>query len=116
MHLPEWCWESGRVLIFPSQCTKEDYTNGAAAAQAAFEADPSNFLAHIQRSWNKYQLSMQIFGENTLENAKKLGYLDARWLYPDIEPFSLEEAANEFYSQDDPAVVYKDVVERLSRS
>ena len=59
---------------------------------------------------------MQVFGENTLENARKLGYLDARELYPDIEPFSLEEAAKEFYSQDDPAVVYKDVVERLSHS
>ena len=46
--------------------------------------------------------SMHFLKENTLENAKRLGYLDARELYPDIPAQSLEEFAQEFYSLPEP--------------
>lgn len=63
-------------------------------------------MAHVARSWNEYQISMSVLGENTLENAKKLGYLDARELYPDITPLSFEEYATQFYSMQDPGSVF----------
>ena len=49
---------------------------------------------------------MQVFGENTLENAKRLGYLDARELYPDIPKHTLEEYAKEFYALEEPGYAF----------
>ena len=56
---------------------------------------------------NEYAYSMSVLGENTLENAKKLGYLDAHELYPDIPVQSLAEYAKEFYAMEEPGSVYK---------
>ncbi|KAI0628429.1 NAD-P-binding protein [Trametes polyzona] len=53
--------------------------------------------------WNMYMYSMHILAENTLENAKRLGYLDARELYPDIPRFTLEDFAKGFYAEENPA-------------
>ena len=44
--------------------------------------------------------SMWVRGDNTIENAKKAEYgsaLDARELYPDLKPKSLEEYYREVY-------------------
>ena len=57
-------------------------------------------------SWNGYLHSMYVLRENTLENAKRLGYLDVRELYPDIVPTTLEEYAKEFYGMEDPVQAY----------
>jgi len=46
---------------------------------------------------NQYQYSMHILGENSLKNAKAMGALDARELYPDLKTITLEEYAKEFY-------------------
>ncbi|KAL0065594.1 hypothetical protein AAF712_007372 [Marasmius tenuissimus] len=48
----------------------------------------------------EYARSLWIRGDNTVENAVKAGALDARVLYPDYVPGSLEEYAAEFYRQD----------------
>ncbi len=48
--------------------------------------------------WNMYMYSMHILGENTLENAKRLGYLDVRELYPDVPRYTHEDFAKEFYT------------------
>lgn len=42
-------------------------------------------------------ISMHILGENSLENAKALGALDVRELYPDIVPQKLGDFAQTFY-------------------
>ena len=69
--------------------------------------DPvANFMAHVSEAWNEYQVSMLVLEENTLENAKRLGYLDVRELYPEIAPLSLEEFAKQFYALEDPGVVF----------
>ena len=60
----------------------------------------------MAESWNEYQISMHVLQENTLENAKKLGYLDVRELYPDITPLSFEEFAKQFYALEEPGAVY----------
>ena len=60
------------------------------------------------QTWNGYQISMLVLEENTLENAKKLGYLDAKELYPDMARLSLEDFAKQFYAMEDPGVVWED--------
>ncbi|KAI1784381.1 NAD(P)-binding protein [Ganoderma leucocontextum] len=86
--------------------TKEDYVSAAAAAKEILAKDLNNKTAHVAQSWNEYLVSMLALGENTLENAKKLGYLDVRDLYPDIAPLSFEEYAKEFYSMEEPGIVF----------
>ena len=49
---------------------------------------------------NEYLHSLFVLEENTLQNAKRLGYLDARELYPDIEPATLKDYAKDFYEPD----------------
>lgn len=57
-------------------------------------------------NWAQYMYSLHILRENTLENAKRLGFLDARELYPDIPKFSLAEFAKEYYAKEEPGEVY----------
>ena len=76
-----------------------------AEGRAELQADPTSIAAGLKVIPNEYMYSMHILGENTLENAKRLGYLDARELYPDIPVQSLEEYAVEFYSMPEPGVV-----------
>ena len=71
----------------------------------AFLKDPHNFSAAMQFLGAQYAKSMHFLRENTLGNAKRLGYLDARELYPDIPAQSLEEFAKEFYSMPDPGQI-----------
>ncbi|KAI0628427.1 NAD-P-binding protein [Trametes polyzona] len=63
--------------------------------------------AHVDML-NGHMYSMHVLGENTLEYAKELGYLDARELYPDIPGQTLEEFAKAFYSAEDPGEYFMD--------
>ncbi|KAI0740576.1 NAD(P)-binding protein [Earliella scabrosa] len=72
-----------------------------------YAEDPKNVAAIYKLLSNEYAYSMSVLGENTLENAKKLGYLDARELYPDIPVQSFAEYAKEFYSLKEPGEVYR---------
>ena len=46
----------------------------------------------------EYLNSLYIRGDNTVEGAKKSGYLIAQELYPDVPLQSAEEWAKEYYS------------------
>ena len=70
---------------------------------AEFAKDPNDFAAVMKFVVAQYMKSMHFLEENSLENAKRLGYIDARELYPDIPVQSLEEYAKEFYSLPEPA-------------
>ena len=70
---------------------------------AEFAKDPNDFAAAMKFVVAQYMKSMHFLEENSLENAKRLGYIDARELYPDIPVQSLEEYAQEFYSLPEPA-------------
>ena len=72
---------------------------------AEFAKDPNDFAAAMKFVVAQYMKSMHFLEENSLENAKRLGYLDARELYPDIPAQSLEEFAKEFYSMPDPGQI-----------
>ncbi|TFK84354.1 NAD-P-binding protein [Polyporus arcularius HHB13444] len=86
--------------------TVEEILQAAAAAKDKLAQDPTDYFAYVMQSWNEYTYSMHILGENTLENAKRLGYLDARVLYPDVPTITLEEYAQEFYAMEEPAAAY----------
>ncbi|OBZ72583.1 hypothetical protein A0H81_07784 [Grifola frondosa] len=59
-----------------------------------------SFESHALWTHNQYQYSIHILGEDTLENAKALGYLDVKELYPDLAFPSLEDYAKDFYKGD----------------
>ena len=89
------------------QTTKDDFLSAVATAKDLFAQDPvANAAARIAGTWNEYQISMYMLEENTLENAKKLGYLDVQELYPDIAPLSLGEYAKQFYAMEEPGVFF----------
>ncbi|KAI0667036.1 NAD-P-binding protein [Trametes maxima] len=72
------------------------------AAKTEVRRNPDDVAAQTLVAWNEYLNSMFLLGENTLENAKKLGYLDARELYPDVPKHGFEEFAKEFYTLEEP--------------
>ena len=87
------------------QMSEEDVKKQIASGRILYEKNPTDYKSSVPLIWAQYMHSMHFLQENTLENAKRLGYLDARELYPDIPVQSLEEYAVEFYSMPEPAVV-----------
>jgi len=77
--------------------TAEEVLKRAEDAKAKYQ-ETSAVEYHVAWSFNQYQYSMYILGENTLENAKALGALDARELYPELVPQTLEDFAKGFYA------------------
>jgi hypothetical protein len=53
-------------------------------------ADPADATVLLQLGFMQYQYSWGIRGDNTPENAKYLGYLLGKDLYPDMEFTSYE--------------------------
>jgi hypothetical protein len=64
-------------------------------AKAGYEADPSDYMKASRVFQTQYIVSKYIRKDNTPENAKYLGYLDARALYPDFKPISFSAFADE---------------------
>ncbi|CCM04174.1 uncharacterized protein FIBRA_06336 [Fibroporia radiculosa] len=59
---------------------------------------PNDEASYYPRIISEYIISLHFLGENSLENAKALGALDAKELYPDVATNSFEEYASKFYS------------------
>ena len=74
--------------------------------RAAVARDPTDGAAQMKQVMSEYMLHLHFLQENTLENVTRLGYLDARALYPDIPRYTLEECAEEFYKLEEPGVYY----------
>ncbi|KAF9068986.1 NAD(P)-binding protein [Rhodocollybia butyracea] len=79
----------------------EDY-----ARVSAQDIENAIGLEGTQAIINGYTKSLFIRGYNTVENSVKEGALDAKKLYPDYKPPSLEELAKEFY-KNPPTFVYE---------
>ena len=79
---------SGEEIAQRTNSAKDEFLAGSASAE-------------MPLVWYEYQLSIHVLGENSLENAKKLGALDVRELYPDIIPTPIAEFAKKFYSGGD---------------
>lgn len=69
----------------------------SAEGKAQFN-ETNDELSRIQWTYYEYVYSMYVCGDNTLEKAKADGALDARELYPDFKPQSLEQSAKQFYT------------------
>ncbi|RDX46055.1 NAD-P-binding protein [Lentinus brumalis] len=85
--------------------SEQDIHQQIADGRVLYAKDPMDYPSTIPLIWGQYMLSLHFLQENTLENAKRLGYLDARELYPDIPAQSLEEYAKEFYSLPEPGEI-----------
>ncbi|KAI0359474.1 NAD-P-binding protein [Trametes cingulata] len=84
----------------------EEIKKRIAEGKANLEKDPRDLFSALKLHWHGYMYSLHILGENTLENAKRLGYLDAHELYPDVPQRSLEEFAKEYYTLEEPGPEY----------
>lgn len=65
------------------------------AAIEASKQDPKDGIKRAMVWGMQYTHSKHIRGDNTLENAKYLGYLDAKELYPDFSPITFETCVKE---------------------
>ena len=79
--------------------TGEEVHRRIADAEANFKKDPSQWLEVAKMTLYEYVYSIYICGDNTVENAKRQGGLDARVLYPDYVPKTIEQVARSFYAQ-----------------
>ena len=72
--------------------------------RAANSSDP---ITKLVIRYYEYLTSLHVLGEDTLQNAKNLGYLDARELYPEIPQQSFEAFAKDFYGGEHGKIVFK---------
>ncbi|EOD51479.1 putative isoflavone reductase family protein [Neofusicoccum parvum UCRNP2] len=59
-------------------------------ARANYERDPTNANFGM-RQFTDYQYSKYVRGDNQIEYAKYLGYLDAQGLFPDFQPIKFRD-------------------------
>ncbi|KAK7184037.1 hypothetical protein DPSP01_001321 [Paraphaeosphaeria sporulosa] len=64
-------------------------------AERMIKEEPGNMLAWLKMNSGQYDRSKWIRADGTLENAKYLGYLDAKELYPDLKPVNFEAFLDE---------------------
>ncbi|KZT73635.1 NAD(P)-binding protein [Daedalea quercina L-15889] len=80
-----------RVVI-----SREQLEEQAGQGKAMYAQDPSD-MAKMLWAGSEYMISMHLLGEDSLENAKALGALDVRELYPDIQPTRFKDFVKEYY-------------------
>lgn len=70
--------------------SKEEAEDIMAQGQGTMFQDPTNLRAMVKHAQTAYVYSWAIRGDNTPENAKYLGYLVAKDLYPEVEVTSVD--------------------------
>jgi hypothetical protein len=70
----------------------------AHARKAVDESKEFKFETYIHALEGEYEISKYIRGDNTPENAEYLGYIDAKKLYPDIQPITFRAYLGELFS------------------
>jgi hypothetical protein len=73
------------------QVSEDEIRNQVQQAEAALATDPKDPLKRRMAYVSQYILSKYFRRDNTPENARYLGYLDAKDMYPDFKPVSFEE-------------------------
>jgi len=68
-----------------------------AEAEANMKKPSPGEFEIVKMNVYQYLYSLYICGDNTVENARRQGGLDARTLYPDFTPKTLMQAAKELY-------------------
>jgi hypothetical protein len=64
-------------------------------ARKSAAEDPEHPMKRSTQTLMEYCVSKYVRKDNTLENAKYLGYLDARELYPDVKPITFAKQVEE---------------------
>ncbi|TBU52270.1 NAD(P)-binding protein [Dichomitus squalens] len=95
---------SRRVFV-----SRDYFLKKAAETRRKIGQDPSKATPadHVTLSFSEDMHSMYVLEENTLENAKRLGYLDVRELYPDLPRYTFKQFAKEFYRLPRPGEDHK---------
>ncbi|KAH9933629.1 NAD-P-binding protein [Epithele typhae] len=93
---------AGRVVVRP-----EDMEKWAAEAEARIAKDPTDREAYVQRAWVGFMRSIVYLKESTVESALAEGYVDVYELYPDLQKRPIEQLAEEFYAEEDPAALMR---------
>ncbi|RPD58082.1 NAD-P-binding protein [Lentinus tigrinus ALCF2SS1-7] len=92
------------------RATRDTFRQAIEEGKREIAADPSALgpQVTVKVSWNGYLYmhSILVLQENTLANAKRLGYLDMRELYPEMPRYPLKEFAEEFYNLPEPGEEY----------
>ncbi|KAF2175240.1 NAD(P)-binding protein [Zopfia rhizophila CBS 207.26] len=78
-----------------SYISEEELLKRREKARAEYVADPTNLATRMMRSITEYSVAKYIRRDNTPENGKYLGYLDARRLYPDFKPIRFVDFVDE---------------------
>ncbi|GBE78820.1 hypothetical protein SCP_0200170 [Sparassis crispa] len=91
--------EGPALLEDVAHVSADELLERIAAAKEEY-ARTRSFASWATQAYCQYQYSIHVLGENSLENAKALGYLDSRELYPDIVPDTLENYAPTFYENE----------------
>ncbi|KAH9925889.1 NAD-P-binding protein [Epithele typhae] len=94
-----------------TKVTLEELRKAQTDADAALKEDPTATAHKVTYSLMDYNYSIHFAQESTLQNAKKLGHLDAHELYPDLVQRKFEEFATEFYAQKEPGDFLIDMLE-----
>ena len=79
------------VLTRDCQESGEGILAGVDAAFKELETDPSGLSARLRSFGMQYAYSKHIRGDNSVEMAKYLGYLDATELYPSFKPIGFKD-------------------------
>lgn len=62
-------------------------------------AETKEYIHLATWAFSEYMISIQFLGENSLANAKKLGALDAKELYPDLVQVPFKDFVKKFYGK-----------------
>ncbi|KAL2784011.1 hypothetical protein BJX66DRAFT_97504 [Aspergillus keveii] len=84
------------------------------AARANLEANPSDTMARVAVWTAEYDVSKYVQRDNTPENARYLGYLDTKELYPDFRPITFTAFIDELLA-DKARKLYQDQFEFLHK-
>ncbi|KAH7303345.1 hypothetical protein B0I35DRAFT_364420 [Stachybotrys elegans] len=88
--------------------SKEEIEGVIEKADADIAANPTNPAPYVIKGLMEYKWSRSIRGDNTPEHANYLGYLNARELYPDFQPKSMDEFVREVVKGGASAALYTD--------
>jgi hypothetical protein len=81
------------------QIPAEKLVQDLGAAREALKASASfDVMKLMAASTLEYEVSKYVREDNTPENAKYLGYLDAKELYPDFKPVSFKSYLTEVFA------------------
>jgi hypothetical protein len=84
------------------------------AARANLKANPSDTMARVAVWTAEYDVSKYVQRDNTPENARYLGYLDTKELYPDFRPITFTAFIDELLA-DKARKLYQDQFEFLHK-